>query len=82
MKLTSSSFSDNGMIPALMMLELGKAPVGALHWFGGALVVLRLLHAFYALNKGPFWVAVAVAVPHYTLLAVMGVWSLVLHFKR
>src|SRR2546425_12548916 len=41
---------------ALLMLELAKAPSVALHAFGGSFTGLRLVHAFYALNRGrPFW---------------------------
>ena len=68
-------------IVALLMLELAGAPSQWLHWCGGTLVVLRLLHATYALNKGPFWVAVPVAVLHYTLVGGMGLWAVVLRLR-
>ena len=67
-------------ILGLLMLELAKAPPYWLHVIGGSYVGLRVLHAFYALNKGPFWIAVIVAVPHYCLLAAMALWAIWLHF--
>jgi uncharacterized protein len=68
-------------IVALLMLELAHAPSLWLHVCGGMLLGLRLLHAFYALNKGPFWVAVPVAVLHYSLLGGMGLWAVVLRYR-
>ncbi|MBK7859601.1 MAG: MAPEG family protein [Archangiaceae bacterium] len=68
-------------ILALLLLELGGAPSFALHLMGGGYVLLRLGHAGYALNRGPFGVAVVVAVLHYTLLFCMGAWAVWLHFS-
>ena len=67
-------------IAALLMLELAKAPSQWLHVCGGLLLALRLLHAVYALNKGPFWLAVPVAIIHYSLLGGMGLWAVYLRF--
>ncbi len=68
-------------IVALLMLELSHAPSMWLHVCGGALLALRLAHAVYALNKGPFALAVPVAVLHYCLLGGMGLWAVILHFQ-
>ncbi|MBL8951534.1 MAG: MAPEG family protein [Myxococcaceae bacterium] len=66
---------------ALLLLELARGPSFWLHFCGGSLVVLRLIHAGYALNRGrPFIVAAVVAVLHYCLLAGMGLWAVYLHF--
>jgi uncharacterized membrane protein YecN with MAPEG domain len=68
-----------GML-ALLMLELAKAPSTALHVLGGSFTGLRLLHAGYALNGRPFWLAVVVAVLHYCVVFAMGAWAVWLHF--
>jgi uncharacterized membrane protein YecN with MAPEG domain len=67
-------------IIGLLMLELNRVPSFWLHVLGGSLLALRLGHAFYALNKGPFWLATVVVTLQYGVFFTMGALALWLHF--
>lgn len=63
----------------LLVLELSGTGTLALHVFGGTFVLARLLHAIGVLGKNR--ASVIAAAINYTILAAMGAFAILVHFR-